>query len=954
MFRFKKAVLCILAVLLVSQVINIPRISMNVFAEDMPANEGGFIYGDVNGDGEVNAIDFAKMRQYILGIISSFDSVNGLKAADVDGNEQFNAIDFALTRKYLLKIIDDFPVNKPTATPTATPTVTPTPIPMVANPGEDIITFKSFSVLLDGSKSTAPKGKDIIYNWRIISKPSESKISINNPKTSSPDFVADVEGEYVLGLTVSDGTITSDEETINVKVKGIEATKDDIDTSLISNGSLQGYDFDDYIPLSDGWIIVKDKTLNKVIFKNVLTGANGKEFLLNGDPNKMEYDFERELLLVSLKDINMIARIDMKTGEITYISIDGSITEMTLGERGVAFVYIGKSSNSKVYVVDVVNKRVLNSLNVNESYYSFMVYDKYGNNLILGVSGNSPSSLGRYSFNEVTYALELKQSSRDLGSNGQDLALSYDGKHVAFCCGSGNSKYTIFDIDSSDITKEYGEWNTGAYPNSADFSLDNKYVVTSDGSKLKIFDVEAHTEISTVGTVAGNDDDVCFSRGGKIIYDFGEETLKFYKSGITQLEVTPPQVLKRPEASATGNKTFLKDFIVKLDGSSSDIGSGTYLAYNWEFASKPENSLSVIEGAGSSNPSFIPDMKGQYSVSLSVYNDVGVSDKVSVNITVNDMLDTTDDLGDFKEGCLEGYLPIRPIELSSGWIIAADTKNVIKIVNALTGDIASEYQLSAAPNKLSYDSEGNRIVASLEAANKIAVIDIGKNSLYYIDTLHNFKGIVYGEKNIAFAITGSWPNGYIGVIDIEQKEVLNYYYVDVYGGGLIEYDKNNNNLFYADRGLSPSSLARWSFDENTKVLKVEQDIWNMGGNGIDMSISNDRKHLVFCTGGGNGEGYSIFDVDTTDISKKFGEFKVGAYPTSGAFSHDGKYFMASNGSNLLFFDAQSYYTIKTTIKSAASAGDYDKVLFSRGDKLIFDVVGGSIYYYKSPLSSAGN
>jgi hypothetical protein len=972
MFRFKKVVLCILTAFLVSQVINIPRISLSAFAEDMPVTQGDFIYGDVNGDGEINAIDFAKMRQYILGIISSFGTADGLKAADVDGNDEINAIDFALMRQYLLGMIAVFPANvqttptatstqtqttTPTVTPTETattetPTVTPTPISIVANPGEDIVTFKSFSVLLDGSQSIVPEGKDVIFNWRIISKPSESKISLNSPKSANPDFVADVEGEYVIGLTVSVGRITSDEEVINVKVKGIESTKDDIDTSLISSGSLQGYDFSDYIPLSDGWIIVKDKTLNKVIFKNVLTGSHGKEFLLEGDPNKMEYDFERELLLVSLKDTNKIARIDMKTGEITYINIDGSITEMTLGERGVAFVYVGKNK-STVYVVDVVNSRVLNSLNVN-GLFKFMVYDKNGNNLILGNEGISPSTLARYSFDEETNKLKFEQSSSDLGSNGKDLSISNDGKHVAYCCGSGNGLYTIYDIDSSDITNKFGEWNTGAYPISADFSLDNRYVVTSNGSDLKIFDVENHTEISKVGSTADFNDDVCFSRGGKIIYDFGGDTLKYYESGINQLEVTPPQVLTRPEASVVANKTFLKDFAIKLDGSSSDKGSGTYLAYNWEFVSKPENSLSVIKDAGSSMPYFIPDMKGLYSVSLSVYNDVGVSDKVSVDITVNDMLDTTDDLGEFEEGYLEGYLPIKPITLSSGWIIAADTKNVVKIVNVLTGDVVSEYQLSAAPNKLSYDAEGNRIVASLEAANKIAVIEIGKNSLYYIDTLQSFKGIVYGENNIAFAITASWPNGYIGVIDLEQKIVLNYIPVDVYGGGLIEYDKNNNNLFYADRGLSPSSLARWSFDENTKVLKVEQDIWNMGSNGIDMSISNDGKHLVFCTGSGNdssnGNNYTIFDIDTTDISKKFGEFSTGAYPTSGAFSNDGKYFLASNRSNLLLFDALDYSLVKT-MEHNSSVSDIDKVLFSRGDKIIFDVFGDRIYYYNNPLSS---
>lgn len=745
MLRLKKLSLLILIVLSVSQVLNVSGIGTNVYADE------GFICGDVNGDGKVNSIDFAYMRQHILGFITEFPSINGLRAADVDGNAMFNSIDFAYMRQYLLQAIPDFPANL---------------IPLAADPGEDVVTYKSFKVSLDGSFSTAPAGKIISYNWRIISKPSDSFAALDDSSAVSPSFVADLTGDYVLGLTVSDGSSTSDEEIVNVKAKEIGSKTDDLDTSCIPTGYIEGYDFNDYIPLSDGWIIVKDLDLNKVIFMNVFTFEHGKEFLVNGKPDKMEYDFDSELLFVSLSDTNMIAKINMKTEEITYIKLNESIMEMTLGERGIVFVITGDSYNGTIYVVDSVKDTVISSIEENEGY-RLMAYDRYKNNLIVGVKGVSPSALGRYSFNEITNELEFQQYSRDLGSNGQDLAISSDGKHVAFCCGGGNDGYTIFDIDSSDITQKFGQWNTGAYPSSAHFTLDNKYIVASNASDLKIFDVETHEVISTVGRTASmdySDDIVRFSIGGKIVFDTSEGMMCFYRSGIIQTEVI------RPTAYTTGDKAALKGLSVNLDGTGSDMGSGTYLGYKWEMVSKPENSQSVINGARSSNPSFTPDMTGQYSVSLSVYNEAGESDLTFVNIIATDMMDTTDEIGDIEDGYLDGYLSIKPIALSNGWIIAADTKNVIKIVNVLTGDVASQYQVFGAPNKLSYDSENNRIIASFTAVNKIAVIDIGKNSLYYIDTPYSYKGIVYGEKNIAFAISDAWPSGYISVIDIEKKQ----------------------------------------------------------------------------------------------------------------------------------------------------------------------------------------
>ena len=58
--------------------------------------------GDVDGDGSVTSLDFGYMRKYILGMIPSFPSANGLKAADINDDGDVNALDFAGVRLILL------------------------------------------------------------------------------------------------------------------------------------------------------------------------------------------------------------------------------------------------------------------------------------------------------------------------------------------------------------------------------------------------------------------------------------------------------------------------------------------------------------------------------------------------------------------------------------------------------------------------------------------------------------------------------------------------------------------------------------------------------------------------------------------------------------------------------------------------------------------------------------
>jgi uncharacterized delta-60 repeat protein len=71
---------------------------------------------------------------------------------------------------------------------------------------------------LDGTASRDPNNTSLTYNWRIVTQPSGSTPVLSNATTATPTFRADVPGVYTIALTVSDGSLTSPADQVNVTV----------------------------------------------------------------------------------------------------------------------------------------------------------------------------------------------------------------------------------------------------------------------------------------------------------------------------------------------------------------------------------------------------------------------------------------------------------------------------------------------------------------------------------------------------------------------------------------------------------------------------------------------------------------------------------------------------------------------------------------------------------------
>lgn len=70
------------------------------------------------------------------------------------------------------------------------------------------------TVALQGGFSRSPAGKYLSYDWYFELVPVGSEATLKDPESPVPDFVADKPGEYLLGLTVSDGVLTGHDSVI--------------------------------------------------------------------------------------------------------------------------------------------------------------------------------------------------------------------------------------------------------------------------------------------------------------------------------------------------------------------------------------------------------------------------------------------------------------------------------------------------------------------------------------------------------------------------------------------------------------------------------------------------------------------------------------------------------------------------------------------------------------------
>ncbi len=119
-------------------------------------------------------------------------------------------------------------------TATATVSVSTSNSAPIADAGPAQTVAAGATVFLDGSASHDPDGTSLTYLWSFTSKPSGSTAGLNSTTYATPQFVADLAGQYVAQLIVSDGSLQSTPATVLITVTAPDAK---VNPQLLDFGS---------------------------------------------------------------------------------------------------------------------------------------------------------------------------------------------------------------------------------------------------------------------------------------------------------------------------------------------------------------------------------------------------------------------------------------------------------------------------------------------------------------------------------------------------------------------------------------------------------------------------------------------------------------------------------------------------------------------------------------------
>ncbi|MCB1671571.1 MAG: hypothetical protein KDI29_10640 [Pseudomonadales bacterium] len=287
------------------------------------------------------------------------------------------------------------------------------------------------------------------------------------------------------------------------------------------------------------------------------------------------------------------------------------------------------------------------------------------------------------------------------------------------------------------------------------------------------------------------------------------------------------------------------------------------------------------------------------------------------------------------------------IPLCHGWVLIGDSsRNRLVERNVITGETASSYSFNTQPDQLTLDDESGIVYFSTHPeTERLYKLDLKSGIISYnriIEGERQFSpiDIVPGEDGNLFVLlhdrsTGESPaaNGlWMGILDSSADPVVPSLPLD--SPIRVVYDRNQQRVFVT----TESNLATFLFFPQSNEFAFVNDTDIPVGSGCtDFAVSPDGKRLAYACPNGNNEEvtpFAIHDLDPVDYHNPDGEWYLGSSPVSATFNAAGDVLIATDGSQLFFFDVVTHLLLEK-YDLGLSAGDaVRKIRLSRDGNLL--------------------
>jgi hypothetical protein len=308
------------------------------------------------------------------------------------------------------------------------------------------------------------------------------------------------------------------------------------------------------------------------------------------------------------------------------------------------------------------------------------------------------------------------------------------------------------------------------------------------------------------------------------------------------------------------------------------------------------------------------------------------------------------------------------IPLCHGWVLIGDSsQNRLVERNVITGEVAGTYFFNTQPDQLTFSEFHNAVFFSTHPeTERLYKLDLLTGIITYNRIAEGEReyspiDIVPGEGGNLFTLMhdrspgeSPAPNGlWLGILDADGEPVVPSLAMD--SPVRLVYDRISQRVFVT----TESNLATFNFIPQTNEFEfIDGTDIPVGSGCTDFAVSPTGNRLAYACPSGNNEEitpFAIHDLDPVDYHNPDGEWYLGAPPVSATFSAEGDMLIATDGTNLFFFDVVTHLLLEKYAIGVAPGEVVKQVRLSRDGEFILifmenflDSPNGKMYWMPMP------
>ena len=577
------------------------------------------------------------------------------------------------------------------------------------------------TVTLDGTKSRDEDGDPLTYRWELESRPDGSAAELQGADTVKPTFVPDLDGEYVISLSVNDGKADSKTDRVTITA-----------------------DHDNSAPVADAGPDQSVKTGATVTLDgSASSDADGDllshqwSFVTRPEGSMAELEASDTAKPRFVPDVDGVYEIALVVNDGLVDSASATITVTAATPNSAPVSHAGNDQNVTEGATVTLNGSGSSDADGDPLSYQWQFVSRPAGSTATLASADTvaPTFVADVA---GTFVIELIVNDGQIDSEPTSVSVTAEQANVPPVADAGRDQNVIagttVSLDGSASSDADGDSLTYQWT----------FVAKPDGSAAALSDATKVTP-TFIADLAG-------TYVLELVVNDGETD-----SAGDRITITAERENTLPVADAGPDQNVTEGATVTLNGSASSDADGDPLSYQWQFVSRPDGSTAALDQPNSAKPQFGADVEGQYVVRLVVTDEAGgVSDADTVMITVSKANSIpVADAGANQSVLVDDIVVLDgrnsrdadddPLSYQWGFVSkpagSTATLSDTQVVSpTFVADVEGNYVLSLVVNDGEADSASDNVTITAERLNTAPVADAGPDQNVYTGTLVTLDG----------------------------------------------------------------------------------------------------------------------------------------------------------------------------------------------------------------------